>query len=62
MSVLYLDQDFTALRADCLKSKKLFRDAKFPAEPKSLGYKDLGPNSQKTQGVVWKRPGVNAHK
>ncbi|XP_062872593.1 calpain-2 catalytic subunit-like [Trichomycterus rosablanca] len=57
MSVLYLDQDFTALRAECLKHKKLFCDPKFPAEPTSLGYKDLGPNSKNIQGVVWKRPG-----
>ncbi|XP_056424404.1 calpain-8-like isoform X1 [Hyla sarda] len=52
----YLNQDFEALRAQCLASKTLFEDPTFPAAQSSLGVKDLGPNSEKVQGLVWKRP------
>ncbi|KAG6926165.1 calpain 8 [Chelydra serpentina] len=31
-------------------------DEEFPAGPSALGYRDLGPYSPKTQGIVWKRP------
>ncbi|XP_063775088.1 calpain-8-like [Pseudophryne corroboree] len=54
--VKYLNQDFEELRAQCLSSKVLFKDDQFPACVSALGYKDLGPNSPKTQGIVWKRP------
>nr|DBA27290.1 TPA: hypothetical protein GDO54_011453 [Pyxicephalus adspersus] len=54
--VKYLNQDFEELRAQCLASKTLFKDEQFPACPSALGYKDLGPNSPKTRGIVWKRP------
>uniref|UniRef100_A0A8C7BEM0 Calpain catalytic domain-containing protein n=1 Tax=Neovison vison TaxID=452646 RepID=A0A8C7BEM0_NEOVI len=52
----YLGQDFESLRRQCLDSGVLFKDPEFPACPSALGYKDLGPHSPQTQGVVWKRP------
>uniref|UniRef100_A0A8C5Q844 Calpain-2 catalytic subunit n=1 Tax=Leptobrachium leishanense TaxID=445787 RepID=A0A8C5Q844_9ANUR len=52
----YLDQDFEALRDECLQSGTLFKDPSFPAIHSALGFNELGPNSSKTQGVVWKRP------
>ncbi|XP_007530234.1 calpain-8 [Erinaceus europaeus] len=55
-AVKYLDQDFEALRQECLASGVLFKDPEFPACPSALGYKDLGPGSPQTRGVVWKRP------
>ncbi|CAH2255659.1 calpain-8 [Pelobates cultripes] len=54
--VKYLNQDFEELRAQCLQSGTLFKDEEFPACASALGYKDLGPHSAKTQGIVWKRP------
>ncbi|XP_036211076.1 calpain-8-like isoform X2 [Myotis myotis] len=54
--VKYLGQDFEMLRQQCLDSGVLFKDPEFPACPSALGYKDLGPRSPQTQGVVWKRP------
>ncbi|TRY97841.1 hypothetical protein DNTS_014971 [Danionella cerebrum] len=53
----YLNQDFEALRSQCLSRGSLFSDPSFPAAPESLGFKELGPNSSKTRGIVWKRPG-----
>ncbi|XP_067353117.1 calpain-1 catalytic subunit-like isoform X2 [Channa argus] len=53
---LYLNQDFETLRAQCRSSGQLFCDPMFPAEPESLGFKELGRNSPKIRGVVWKRP------
>ncbi|MEE6509417.1 hypothetical protein FKM82_025996 [Ascaphus truei] len=52
----YLNQDFEALSSECIQSGTLFKDTAFPAISSSLGFKELGPNSSKTQGVVWKRP------
>ncbi|XP_066509206.1 calpain-2 catalytic subunit-like [Hoplias malabaricus] len=52
----YLNQDFEALRSQCLSTGQLFCDPMFPAAPESLGFKELGPNSYKTRGVQWKRP------
>nr|XP_055073649.1 calpain-2 catalytic subunit-like [Misgurnus anguillicaudatus] len=49
-------QDYQSLKRQCLERKTLFCDPTFPAAPGSLGYKELGPNSQKAQGVEWKRP------
>uniref|UniRef100_A0A670Z424 Calpain 8 n=1 Tax=Pseudonaja textilis TaxID=8673 RepID=A0A670Z424_PSETE len=54
--VKYLNQDFEALKKQCLLSGTLFKDEKFPACSSSLGYKELGPYSSKTQGIIWKRP------
>ncbi|KAF6274441.1 calpain 8 [Rhinolophus ferrumequinum] len=55
-AVKYLGQDFETLRQQCLDSGVLFKDPEFPACPSALGYKDLGPGSPQTQGIVWKRP------
>ncbi|KAF1388649.1 hypothetical protein PFLUV_G00092490 [Perca fluviatilis] len=55
-AVKFSQQDYETLRKQCLKSGRLFEDNCFPAEPTSLGYKELGPCSSKTKGVVWKRP------
>ncbi|XP_040286151.1 calpain-8-like [Bufo bufo] len=52
----YLNQYFEELRAQCLASKTLFEDPTFPAAQSSLGINDLGPKSEKVQGIVWKRP------
>ncbi|KAJ8384750.1 hypothetical protein AAFF_G00198360 [Aldrovandia affinis] len=56
-SVKYLNQDFEALRGQCLSRGALFSDPTFPAAPESLGFNELGPRSSKTRGVQWKRPG-----
>lgn len=58
-AVKYLGQDFETLRKQCLNSGVLFKDPEFPACPSALGYKDLGPGSPDTQGIVWKRPTVS---
>uniref|UniRef100_A0A8C3L4Q8 Calpain-2 catalytic subunit n=1 Tax=Chrysolophus pictus TaxID=9089 RepID=A0A8C3L4Q8_CHRPC len=42
--------------AACLQGGRLFNDPTFPAGPAALGYRELGPNSYKTKGVVWCRP------
>ncbi|KAE8299892.1 Calpain-1 catalytic subunit [Larimichthys crocea] len=55
-AVRYQNQDFKALKEDCLQNGGLFEDPMFPAEPSSLGFKELGPFSAKTKGVDWKRP------
>ncbi|XP_043861027.1 calpain-8 [Dromiciops gliroides] len=55
-AVKYLGQDYETLRKQCLESETLFKDPEFPACPSALGYKDLGPYSPQTQGIVWKRP------
>ncbi|KAG7484949.1 hypothetical protein MATL_G00055470 [Megalops atlanticus] len=52
----FLGQDFESLRAACLQSRCLFQDEAFPPQPSSLGFKELGPRSSKTQGVRWVRP------
>ncbi|XP_077341939.1 calpain-8-like [Lithobates pipiens] len=54
--VKYLNQDYEELLAQCLASGKLFEDPTFPAAQTSLGVNDLGPKSEKVQGLVWKRP------
>ncbi|XP_068918705.1 calpain-2 catalytic subunit [Petaurus breviceps papuanus] len=56
LAVKYLNQDYETLRNECLEEGKLFQDPSFPASVSSLGFKELGPHSSKTQGVVWKRP------
>ncbi|CAI9601590.1 unnamed protein product [Staurois parvus] len=52
----YLHQDYETLRNECLQSGTLFKDTSFPAIHSSLGFNELGANSSKVQGVVWKRP------
>uniref|UniRef100_A0A8B9H955 Si:dkeyp-50d11.2 n=1 Tax=Astyanax mexicanus TaxID=7994 RepID=A0A8B9H955_ASTMX len=52
----FLGQDFESLRASCLQSRRLFEDETFPAQPSSLGFKELAPGSAKTRGVRWMRP------
>uniref|UniRef100_A0A8C7DC88 Calpain-3 n=1 Tax=Oncorhynchus kisutch TaxID=8019 RepID=A0A8C7DC88_ONCKI len=48
--------DFTALKQECLTKKCLFEDDTFPASVESLGYKELGHKSNKVKNIVWKRP------
>ncbi|XP_069464733.1 calpain-8 isoform X2 [Ambystoma mexicanum] len=55
-AVKYLNQDFEALRNQCLQAGVLFKDEEFPACPSAVGYQDLGLRSPKTQGIAWKRP------
>lgn len=57
-AVRYQNQDFWALREECLQNGTVFLDPLFPAEPGSLGFKELGPLSTKTRGVEWRRPTV----
>ncbi|XP_068135776.1 calpain-8-like [Hyperolius riggenbachi] len=54
--VIFLDQNYEELRAQCLASGTLFKDDQFPACASALGYNELGPHSPKSQGLVWKRP------
>ncbi|XP_075719522.1 calpain-2 catalytic subunit-like [Rhinoderma darwinii] len=56
MAIKYLNQDYEALRNECLQAGTLFKDTYFPAIHSSLGFNELGQNSSKVQGVVWKRP------
>lgn len=57
-AVPYLNQNFAALRAQCLSAGSLFCDPAFPAAPEALGFKELGRSSSKVRGVTWKRPTV----
>lgn len=58
-AVKFLGQDFESLRAQCHQNRTLFEDPLFPAAGTSLGFKELGPRSSKTQGVRWMRPTVS---
>ncbi|MGH0140279.1 UNVERIFIED_CONTAM: hypothetical protein FKN15_008957 [Acipenser sinensis] len=53
------NQDYEALKQECLESGTLFEDPHFPAEAPSLGFKELGAHSSKTRGVEWQRPTVD---
>ncbi|XP_039616618.1 calpain-1 catalytic subunit-like [Polypterus senegalus] len=55
-AVKYLNQDYETLRTYSHQNRMLFCDDAFPAHPTSLGFKEMGPRSSKTQGVTWKRP------
>lgn len=55
----FLNQDYEELKQECLESGSLFEDPCFPAQPHSLGFKELAPYSSKTRGVEWKRPTVS---
>uniref|UniRef100_A0AAQ4RJN5 Calpain 11 n=1 Tax=Gasterosteus aculeatus aculeatus TaxID=481459 RepID=A0AAQ4RJN5_GASAC len=55
-AVLFSNQDYETLKQECLESGCLFEDSCFPAEPPSLGFKELAPYSSKTKDVVWMRP------
>uniref|UniRef100_A0A8C9TV79 Calpain 1, (mu/I) large subunit b n=1 Tax=Scleropages formosus TaxID=113540 RepID=A0A8C9TV79_SCLFO len=55
-AVKFVNQDFEFLRQQCVESGRLFEDPCFPAEPHSLGFKELAPHSSKTRGVKWMRP------
>lgn len=59
-AIKYLNQDYETLRDQCLEAGTLFQDPSFPAMPSSLGFKELGPYSSKTQGIQWKRPTVGS--
>ncbi|KAG7462882.1 hypothetical protein MATL_G00189530 [Megalops atlanticus] len=55
-AVKYCQQDYEALKRQCLERGRLFEDDCFPAKHSSLGFNELGPYSSKTRGLVWKRP------
>ncbi|KAJ8250837.1 hypothetical protein COCON_G00227590 [Conger conger] len=55
-AVMFLNQDYEALKQECLETGCLFEDPCFLAEPQSLGFKELAPHSSKTRGVEWQRP------
>lgn len=52
----FLNQDYEALKRECLESGRLFQDGMFEANVSALGFKELGPNSSKVRGVEWLRP------
>uniref|UniRef100_A0A674HK21 Calpain-2 catalytic subunit n=1 Tax=Taeniopygia guttata TaxID=59729 RepID=A0A674HK21_TAEGU len=51
-----LGQRSGALLQECLQEERLFQDRSFPAGPTTLGCRELGPRSHKTQGIVWRTP------
>uniref|UniRef100_A0A1A8Q6W5 Calpain 1, (mu/I) large subunit a n=1 Tax=Nothobranchius pienaari TaxID=704102 RepID=A0A1A8Q6W5_9TELE len=55
-AVQFAGQDYEALKQQCVESGCLFEDPCFPAEPPSLGFKELAPYSSKTRDVEWMRP------
>ncbi|KAI1886373.1 hypothetical protein AGOR_G00213350 [Albula goreensis] len=55
-AIQFMNQDFQALKQECLEGGWLFEDPCFPAEPPSLGFKELAPYSSKTREVEWMRP------
>lgn len=58
-AVTFANQDYEALKQECIESGCLFEDPCFPAEPPSLGFKELAPHSSKTRDVEWMRPTVS---
>lgn len=57
-AIKFKNQDYETLKQQCLQAGTLFKDEEFPACPSALGYRDLGPYSFKTRGIIWKRPTV----
>ncbi|XP_056292271.1 calpain-1 catalytic subunit-like isoform X1 [Pseudoliparis swirei] len=55
-AIHFSNQDYEALKQECLESGCLFEDSYFPCEPPSLGFKELAPHSSKTRDVEWMRP------
>ncbi|XP_053714889.1 calpain-1 catalytic subunit isoform X1 [Synchiropus splendidus] len=55
-AVKFLGQDYESLKAQALRSGRLFEDSLFPCASSSLGFNELGPRSAKTSGVRWMRP------
>ncbi|XP_048038824.1 calpain 2, (m/II) large subunit, like [Megalobrama amblycephala] len=55
-AVKFLNQDYEALKRECLECGRLFQDDMFEANTSALGFKELGPNSSKVRGVEWLRP------
>ncbi|KAG7262912.1 hypothetical protein CRUP_025746 [Coryphaenoides rupestris] len=55
-AVNYCNQDFQALRRDCLERRQLFQDESFEAVTSSLGFKALDRVPTKSRGIRWKRP------
>ncbi|XP_046885809.1 calpain 1, (mu/I) large subunit a isoform X2 [Hypomesus transpacificus] len=55
-AVHFLNQDYEQLKQECVEAGCLFEDPCFPAEPPSLGFKELAPHSSKTRDVEWLRP------
>ncbi|ROL40707.1 Calpain-2 catalytic subunit [Anabarilius grahami] len=55
-AVKFLNQDYEALKRECLECGRLFQDDMFEASASALGFKELGPNSSKVRGVEWLRP------
>ncbi|XP_046885675.1 calpain-2 catalytic subunit-like [Hypomesus transpacificus] len=55
-AVKFSQQDYEVLLQRCLEKGILFEDDLFPADRRSLGYKELGPYSPAAKGVEWKRP------
>ena len=60
-AVPFSNQDYEALKQQCVESGCLFEDDCFPAEPPSLGFKELAPYSSKTRDVEWIRPTVSGY-
>uniref|UniRef100_A0A4X2M2F8 Calpain 12 n=1 Tax=Vombatus ursinus TaxID=29139 RepID=A0A4X2M2F8_VOMUR len=54
--VCFRGQCYRSLQESCLQAGALFLDPCFPAGPATLGYDQLGPNSEKAKGVEWLRP------